>query len=275
MDAQKSGLLGIKEFAKACRTTPRTLRFYEQKGLFKPFFIDQFTKYRYYKSTQTRDFFKIKLLHNFEIPLNKIHEVLRKNKDNGALENQIQALREHIIEKEKEYDFLKQIRYFLFKQDDIKTQFKKEVFGPYILLCKIVSDGRYDRINADILESMQDAKKIRIPITDKPMVFYLDPVSYKPVNTGLEVCLITMLKKIPKDIVLPKGYYLKEYPRTQVRVFNYKGPFDYITLIYQKIFGKVVRELRPNEVGFDMHIYGPWNRKSPYDHLTKIAFPVK
>ena len=36
---EESKRLAIKEFAQICRTTPRTLRFYEQKGLFKPFKI--------------------------------------------------------------------------------------------------------------------------------------------------------------------------------------------------------------------------------------------
>lgn len=42
------GLLSIHEFAHVCRTTPRTLRFYAQKGLFKPIKIDQNNKYRFY-----------------------------------------------------------------------------------------------------------------------------------------------------------------------------------------------------------------------------------
>src|SRR3989338_472751 len=65
-------LLTIKQFAEVCRTTPRTLRFYEKKGLFKPAVIDTFNKYRFYHPSQAREFLKIKLLQNFHVPLKQI-----------------------------------------------------------------------------------------------------------------------------------------------------------------------------------------------------------
>lgn len=52
--------------------SPRTLRFYEQKGLFKPIKIDSNSKYRFYDPKQARDFLKIKLLQNFHLSLKQI-----------------------------------------------------------------------------------------------------------------------------------------------------------------------------------------------------------
>ena len=66
-------LLTINKFAKMCRTTPRTLRLYEKKGLLKPAYIDTYNSYRYYKVSQVEDFQKIRLLKNFHVPLREIH----------------------------------------------------------------------------------------------------------------------------------------------------------------------------------------------------------
>ena len=117
-----NGLLTIHQFAQVCRTTPRTLRFYEQKGLFRPARVDPSNKYRFYDPKQARDFLKIRLLQNFHIPLKQIEQEIAssvrlsltgrndKNSAEGYLQKRLNELREEIREKEKEYRFLKKIK---------------------------------------------------------------------------------------------------------------------------------------------------------------------
>ena len=96
--SSRQGHLTIKQFAEVCRTTPRTLRFYEKKGLFKPAVIDAFTKYRSYHPRQAREFLKIKLLQNFHVPLKQIKTSFAEN----TLLSRLKILKEEIAEKEKE-----------------------------------------------------------------------------------------------------------------------------------------------------------------------------
>ncbi len=42
----------IGDFAKACGTKISVLRHYDKLGLLKPVYIDRFTEYRYYDSSQ-------------------------------------------------------------------------------------------------------------------------------------------------------------------------------------------------------------------------------
>ena len=49
----------IGDFSKMSKTTIKTLRYYEKEGLIKPSFVDPYTSYRYYESSQLTDISKI------------------------------------------------------------------------------------------------------------------------------------------------------------------------------------------------------------------------
>lgn len=269
----KDGLLTIRDFAALCRTTVRTIRFYDQKGLIKPSYIDIFTKYRYYSPLQVRDYFRIKLFHTFNLPLAEVGKSLRSTNKQDLLDKRLETLENQIREKQKEYRFLSTIKNFLFESKSAEAYLEKKTIGPYLLLCKLVEKGQYDQINAEIFGLLALAKKLKVPVTDKQMLFYLDPLAYKPKNTKLEVCLICKTDKEP-EIQLPPLHYFKLFPKSKVRLFDYQGPYEYIALIYQKFHEKRQnRLLKPNEVGFDIYLRGPWNEKSEYSYLTEICFP--
>lgn len=265
----------IKEFAILCETTPRTIRFYDQHNLVKPVHVDPITKYRYYSPYQTREFFKVRLLQDFHIPLKKIKEVLSNATREIFLDTQIRALKEEIEEKQKEYWFLKNIRQFMFSGMPAHHFLKEEAIGPYKILCMVVPKGRYHRIADDIKFLYTFAKEHKIPVTHKQFAFYLDALTYKPKDTGLIICYELKGRKIP-EITLPKGYFFREIPKMKAKVYTYKGPYEYITLIYQKLYegGSEIREIDPSELGIDIQMNGPWNTKSEYDLITKIAFPL-
>lgn len=277
----KEELLTIKEFAVLCRTTARTIRFYDLEGLLKPEYIDPKTHYRYYSPVQAREFFKIRLLQEFQLPLTEIQTILPSATERTFLQKQLAKVKEEIEEKQREYRFLTQIKSFLFSGSNAQTHLVPETIGPFVLLCMYVPDGRYDRITTDILHLMEVACTHKIPITDTQMYFYLDTLEYLPKRERLEIALVTKLKQIPKKQPhsfssdpqtrneAQRTYYFKVFPQTRVHAYTYKGPFEYITLVYQKI----LKEVRPDALSFDMHLAGPWNRTSPYDFVTKIAFP--
>lgn len=269
-------LVPIHTFATMCRTTPRTIRFWESQGLLKPDYVDPYNKYRYYEPTHAIEFFKMKLLQNFHIPLNQIAQNLQDTSKKDVLNDRISHLQQQIDELEKEHTFLRTIKQFIFEEKQPQKHFKEETIAGGIFLCKQFPDGRYDRINADIMHLYEIAKQHNIPTLFRQMTFYLEMSKYKPKDTSLEICIEGKFDKIPKDIQLPEGYYFKKVKQMKMRVFTYKGPFDYIALIYQKIHHKYKngQTLPKNALGFDIHLAGPWNKKSPYDHLTKLCFPV-
>lgn len=265
---KKSDLITINEFAKMCRTTVRTIRFYDKMGLLTPVRIDEWNKYRYYSPYQTRDFFRIRLLQTFKVPLKNVRETISK----PYLEKKIAQVRQELLEKRKEYNFLLRINKFFFDKVDLKKELKEESFGQHTLFGTYTPQGAYHKINADIERVDREARRIGIKTTGRQIIFYLDPDKYKPKNTRLEIT--TICKKIPKAIKIPKGFFVRKFRKTRGLAFAYRGPSEFITLVYERLHEHDnMEKFAVEKYPFDYEIYGTLNKKSPYDHLTKIVFP--
>lgn len=278
--------LTIQQFAQICRTTPRTLRFYEEKGLFKPIMVDEWNKYRFYDPKQAREFLKIKLLQNFHIPLKQINKSLKKNAAEEYLKKRLNELQEEIREKEKEYEFLEKIKNFLFEDKNLEDIFQTQTFGPYNLFCMKVEHGEYAKITEYIKALWQEAKRLKLNCENSEITFYLNN-AYNPKNTPLEIALICKpslshltsgsmkTKHHGLNEILKENFYFKMYPKTKALAFKYNGPYEYLILIYQKLFSYIENH-RANLKGlvFEKYIYGPLNTKSKYDYQTTIGFPV-
>lgn len=290
--SSRQDLLSIHEFAQVCRTTPRTLRFYEKKGLFAPRVVDSFTKYRFYHPKQAKEFLKIKLLQNFHIPLNQISKTVRKNSAEEYLQNELKSLREEILEKEKEYKFLEKIKVFLFEEKDVKNLFQTKTFGPFNLFCMKVEHAEYARITDYIKIHRNEAERLKLECENSEITFYLNN-AYNPKNTPLEIALILKnndslsLRATAKqslEIATPRearlamtdnNFYFKSYPKTKSLVFNYTGPYEYLILIYQKLFSYLeAQKVDLTGLVFETYKYGPLNTKSKFDYKTMIGFPI-
>lgn len=70
-------LLSIGRFAQLAGLTAKALRHYDELGLLRPAYVDDFTGYRWYSLEQVRDAVAIRRLRAFELPLDEIAEVLR------------------------------------------------------------------------------------------------------------------------------------------------------------------------------------------------------
>ncbi|MDP9224475.1 MAG: MerR family transcriptional regulator [Actinomycetota bacterium] len=70
-------LLSIGRFAQLAGLTAKALRHYDELGLLRPAYVDDFTGYRWYSLEQARDAVAIRRLRAFELPLDEIAEVLR------------------------------------------------------------------------------------------------------------------------------------------------------------------------------------------------------
>lgn len=69
----------IGEFSKLVNLSIKTLRYYDEIGLLKPDYKDEFSGYRYYTSTQTSIINKIKLLQEASFKLSEIKDIIDNN----------------------------------------------------------------------------------------------------------------------------------------------------------------------------------------------------
>ncbi len=258
-----------------CRTTVRTIRFYDHLSLIKPVKVDQFTKYRYYSPYQTRDFFKIKLVQNFDIPLENVSKILKQKDKSKFLTEKITGLQKEIRQRQKELKFLKNMNVLFFEVNSLKQMTKLESIGPFSLFGTYNTNEAYHTITPRMEEVTKMADKLKIGHYDQQVIFYLDPEKYKPKDTKIEVTVICK-SEIPKGLKLPENYFFKKLPKTRAYVTTYRGPFDFITLIYEKLHQlQITQKLPVTFAPFDIQLNSLDPNISPYDRLTKICFPLK
>jgi len=76
MRVRNDEFLSIGRFAQLTGLTAKALRHYDEVGLLRPAYVDDFTGYRWYALDQARDAVAIRRLRSFELPLDEIAEVL-------------------------------------------------------------------------------------------------------------------------------------------------------------------------------------------------------
>lgn len=266
-------LLTVGKFAQICRTTPRTIRFYEKKGLLKPALIDTFSGYRFYNPKQAREVFKIKLLQNFNLSLKDVSKSIKKYNEYGFLEEKLGKIKEEIEQKQKEYLFLKDVNNFLFGKKELKRFLKTENIGPFMLFATTIKHGRYDQIDNYARDLYRQAKKFKIKTTDKYIILYLEPDRYGPGGIDMELGLISIKKA---NIKLPSSYYFKTLPKQKAVIYDYKGPEQYLTFVHKRLFyDDYFKKHKFSNLPFDWCVRNFVNTKSQYDYLTKVVYPIE
>lgn len=266
-------VLSIHEFAQICRTTPRTLRFYEKLGLLSPASVDRWTKYRGYHPEQARDFLQIKLLQDFAMPLKKIQLTIKQHALEEALAEQLKTVKQTIEEKQKEYIFLQTMNEFLFTKPNIKKYLKQRYVGPFSLLFLHISKGDYDKVTEYLAELKQTAQQLNISLTTDEFLFYGGTL-YQPKHAMLDVA-IGIKGNVSTSSFLPSSYHIKHFPRTKALVFSYTGPYQFLTLIYPKLFDYLnEKKIELSGQVFDWYRQHPQTVSSQYEHVTELVFPL-
>lgn len=271
---KKKDLLTIYEFAQICRTTPRTVRFYEEKGLFAPYSVDGKTKYRYYKKEQARDFLKIKLLQHFKMPLYRVKQLRETTNIEKSLESELARIQAALAEGQKELAFLRQIKTFLFNEKKVLDMMTTETFGPYTLFCHYVDPADYDQINTYRQELFNTAKSVGLQHKNTDMCFY-DTMQYMPKGTKVELALICNEINLSAIAHLDSTFYYRTFPRTTCLVYTSTGPYDYFILVYTKLDRYMLRHgMKLVGKVFDLYEKSFFNTKSPYDYVHKLCYPT-
>lgn len=264
-------LLTASEFARVCQVTPRTIRWYQKQGILKPVKIDKWNKYAYFDPQQALKVFRIKLLQQFNLPLREIKTLI--NKKNLTLDEELKELDNLIKEKQKDLQFLKQINNIL--SPNSSPVIKSEIIGTFQLFCFKVNNGDYHKVDEYLNNLRNSAKELKLKQLDTELTFYLDEdFEYRPKQSNLEIALI--IKKIPeKTFALEKNYYFRKFPKTKTLTFTFKGPYNYLPLVYKKIDKYIIdQKIKLTGPVFEIYLKNPMNTKSSYDYVTKICYPI-
>jgi DNA-binding transcriptional MerR regulator len=76
LDRVNDPLLGIGEFSRRSRLSPKALRLYERRGLLVPAHVDADTRYRSYRESQLATARLIAVLRGLDMPLSVVSELV-------------------------------------------------------------------------------------------------------------------------------------------------------------------------------------------------------
>jgi DNA-binding transcriptional MerR regulator len=192
-----SKLLSPGEFAKLARTTKRTVLFYDEKEIIKPFKLDK-SGYRWYKSSQIIDFQVILLLRKLNFSLEDIKAYLYKeNSLKKLFRSQKEILKREIVSLQLS---LKNITKYYRNLEATGTLVKPKIkkIKP-LSIYYIYKEAAY----ADIKDICFELKNMFefIPEGAKYLVIYMKN-GYSPKKAAMKIGVIAT-----EDMIIKKEYY--------------------------------------------------------------------
>lgn len=123
-------MLKIGDFSKIFNVTIKTIRFYEEKELLKPYYIDKYSGYRYYNDENIKQMSKIMYLKNLGFSLEEI-----KNYDENLVKTKIEEYQAKIMQYTSNINILKDIETKKQKGEEVKTFINdKKAIGKWELI---------------------------------------------------------------------------------------------------------------------------------------------
>ena len=260
----------IGEFSKMSKTTIKTLRYYEKEGLLKPTFIDQYTSYRYYESSQLVEISKIISLRQVGLSIKEIKKILDGYDMAEILKTRKKEIENNLID----YNIqLSKINYLL-EEKNMKNEIFIKDIPSYIIYYRDGMIEDFSKITEFVLQAGTECAKanpnLKCITPDYCYISYLDG-EYK--EKDIKIRYAQAVEKFGNETDSVK--FMKSNPIIAVCIYH-KGTYNNLRDSYNIILKyiedngyKIIDNVR------ECYIDGCWNKKNEEDYLTEIQFPVK
>lgn len=118
-------MVNIKEFAQLCRTTVKTIRFYDNTGLLKADYIAEDSGYRYYRRSAVSKYYKIAALKEAGFSL----EEIRRQLYHLSMEQVLEVLDRRLDILEKQAEACRALRKGVVERMEDQAKYQVEAFG--------------------------------------------------------------------------------------------------------------------------------------------------
>jgi DNA-binding transcriptional MerR regulator len=268
-------MLSIGEFSKITGLTIKTLRFYHEKRLLVPAWIDEQTGYRYYNPRQIEKARVVTQLRRLEFSLEQISEMLTHYEDEGDildfLERQRALLRERIHHQRRILSSLDKI---IHSEREARTAMQNSRFEveeknlDTLLIAGVRMKGRYSECGKGFAKVGRAFGRY---ISGKSFLLHYD-TEYREDDADFEACM--PLRK-GKEV---NGISVRELPGGSCVALLHKGPYEELGRSYAKILAfikdKGYEIVMPTR---EIYLKGPGMifRGNPKNYLTEIQILVK
>jgi len=270
-------MIRIGDFSKLSRVSVKTLRFYDEMGLFKPVEVDRFTGYRYYEYDQLPRLHRILALKDLGFSLEEIGRLLEGNLSGeqmrGMLVLRQAEIRQHVhaegqrlervetlLSQIEQEDFMSRIDVVIKKVEPVKVASVREV---------VPTPPEQGHLWGE-LEGYLAARNVR-PVGACFTLYHDD--EYKERDWDLEVC-----EPIDASLAPAGQIQVRHLPAVETMACAvHHGPFSTIGEAYNGI-GKWIDANGYRVIGPCREVYlRPSRNGSQVDPqtVTEIQFPVE
>jgi DNA-binding transcriptional MerR regulator len=268
-------VLSIGEFSKITGLTVKTLRFYHDKGVLVPAWIDEQTGYRYYAQQQIDKGRIITQLRGLEFSLEQIIEMFAECHDDARILDYLEAHKKQIEEKVRQYRKIAgSLDKIIHQEREAHMAAQKSTFEveekdlDAQLVAGVRMKGRYNDCGKGFAAI---GRTFGRAIAGKPFLLHYD-TEYKEEDADFEACMPVRKAKEAQ------GISVRELPGGRCVSLLCKGPYEQMGRSYAKIFGYI------KDKGYDIamptreiYLKGPGMifQGNPKNYLTEIQVLVK
>jgi len=262
-------MLRIGEFSKVSKTTIKALRFYDEKGLFKPMKIDD-NGYRYYDISQLDTLLKIVEYRKLKFSIKEIKNLLDDSDKQEILCAHLQKLKE---EKESISNSILSLKRMI-KEGETMNNYtiKEKILPDYNVYYRHGIIKSMDKLTEFVLQTGEEARKNNPTLECEDYCFVTYAAKeYKEKNVELEYVEAVKGKVIESENI--KSKFLKGGKALCV---DHKGPYANLG----KAYAFALNYIKENNIEImddirEVYIDGCWNKDSEDEYLTEIQVPIK
>lgn len=271
--------LPIGKFSQLTRISVRSLRFYDQVGLFRPLYTDPDTGYRYYQPEQFEVAERIRMFRSMDVSLEDIRTILDSNHPDTTRE---------VLERHRQ-QVLQQIQTCqrILEQLDRISEEKQSYRVEEVWLSDVPLIG-YSTISGlkDIERYRFEAVRKLAPLSSGEVLYAIQKNALDPerlqglmehqrvlnprafeVTFGMQVPDTQSPVRLPLQYaIVPEGKYLKA---------THYGPYEPLHLAHQAVVRHAQEhKLALGDLTFEQFVVGPWQQEDSAMWVTHIFCQV-
>lgn len=263
-------LYKIGMFAAMNRVSIKALRFYEERGLLHPAYINEENGYRYYKLSQMADLHKITALKSAGFTLDEILLINSGVDEESIIQKKKSEILSQVAELTKQVAIL----------DGYLTKHDGRIRVPVLIKAVPETTVAYmrSRIDSydcifDLMPRMGELMEVagcECALPEYCFTNYLE-AGYKETDILIEVCEAVSGFKKETD-----GLKFKTMPATNVASAYHRGSYA----DFHETYSELIRYIEDNGYKIsgpirECYIDGIWNKESEEEWLTEIQIPIE
>jgi len=265
----------IGEFSQITGLSPKTLRFYHEKGILVPSSVEGVTGYRFYDAGKIEKARVIRQLRQMEFSIEDIAAIFRDCQDEAGILNQLEQQKQFLQQRiAEDRDIVRSLGEIIAKEKAAQQLLAAGTFAVTekstdpMLIAGVSMTGRY----ADCGQGFSRlGKAVGRHSCGRPMCLYYDG-EYREEDANFEPCF-----PIRKAVAM-EGISVRTLPGGPCLCLVHQGPYEQLGRSYAKLLAAVAeRSWKIQLPTREVYLKGPGLifKGNPRNYLTEIQLPMQ